>query len=181
MESPSDLNIILRDVRSFTGRHSIPVRPLTILLGENSTGKSTFLAVASAVLDEASFPLRLAFNRPPYALGTHDNVLSNQSRKKSKSADLAVGFTLINPSHRERSEVVATYAGRRGRIELSKLLLKGPKGQLTLSIEAGIVSGTLTIQDAGEQRQFDFHVPEAAIVGDLYSIVITSRRCPSSC
>lgn len=36
--------LILDDVRCFAGRHEVPLAPLTVLAGENSSGKSTFLA-----------------------------------------------------------------------------------------------------------------------------------------
>src|SRR5262245_35343153 len=75
-----DLNIVVRDVRCFAGRHSIPVRPLTILLGENSTGKSTFLALAAAIFDGSNFPLRLDLNAPPYDLGNFDNIITASRR-----------------------------------------------------------------------------------------------------
>ena len=58
------MKILLRDVRSFCNRHLIPLRPLTFLVGENSTGKSTFLATL-AQLSQPEFPtVRPAFNVP---------------------------------------------------------------------------------------------------------------------
>jgi AAA15 family ATPase/GTPase len=39
------VQLILENVRSFCGRHVIPTKPLTILVGENSSGKTTFLAM----------------------------------------------------------------------------------------------------------------------------------------
>jgi predicted ATPase len=45
-----DLTLIIENVRTFRGRHEIPIRPLTILTGENSSGKTTLLAMFSARL-----------------------------------------------------------------------------------------------------------------------------------
>ena len=38
--------LILEDFRCFAGRNEVPIRPLTLLVGENSTGKTSFLAAA---------------------------------------------------------------------------------------------------------------------------------------
>ena len=45
--------LILEDFRCFAGRHEVPIRPLTLLVGENSTGKTSFLAGVRAALDRA--------------------------------------------------------------------------------------------------------------------------------
>jgi len=44
------VKLILENIRTFSGFHEIPIRPLTLLTGENSTGKSTFLGMLSAGL-----------------------------------------------------------------------------------------------------------------------------------
>ena len=43
--------LILEDFRCFSGRHEVPIRPLTLLVGENSTGKTSFLAAVRAAHD----------------------------------------------------------------------------------------------------------------------------------
>lgn len=168
-----DLSVIIRDVRSFAGRHVVPVRPLTILLGENSTGKSTFLATMAALLDE-TFPLRLDVNRPPYDLGSHDNIVNAQRRKTGKTTDFSVGFTVDDTTNRRRTEVVATYVGHRGQIELSSFLLKGGAGELSLSIEAEIMTGRLAFTEDSETFEFNFHTPGRPMPSDLYSLVMMS-------
>ena len=39
----------MRDVRCFDGEHEFNIRPLTFLIGENSTGKSTVLGCLQAL------------------------------------------------------------------------------------------------------------------------------------
>ncbi len=50
------MEVILENIRSFAGRHVIIIKPLTILVGENSTGKSTFLAALSTLSDPKGYP-----------------------------------------------------------------------------------------------------------------------------
>ena len=42
------ISVYLEHVRSFADAQTVPIRPLTLLVGENSSGKTTFLAVAHA-------------------------------------------------------------------------------------------------------------------------------------
>jgi hypothetical protein len=58
------MELILENVRCFAGEHTVRIRPLTILVGENSSGKSTFLAALSAVCDPVGFPMQPSFNEP---------------------------------------------------------------------------------------------------------------------
>src|SRR5215467_4481551 len=70
------IELTLENVRSFSGKHVIPIRPLTLLVGENSSGKSTILAAVSTASDAAYFPFRPRFNEPPYGLGSFDTIAS---------------------------------------------------------------------------------------------------------
>ena len=42
---------IIKDVRCFAGENRLKIRPLTFLVGENSTEKSTILGCFSALFD----------------------------------------------------------------------------------------------------------------------------------
>ncbi len=62
------MELILENVRSFCDRHSIPLRPLTVLVGENSTGKTSLLAMLAHVQDPGFPSTRPAFNIPPFEI-----------------------------------------------------------------------------------------------------------------
>ncbi len=67
--------LIIENVRCFRGRHEVPLAPLTILVGENSTGKSTLLAMARLAWDVSTgYPL--SFNEEPFRLGSYDQIAS---------------------------------------------------------------------------------------------------------
>ena len=68
--------LILEDFRCFAGRHEVPIRPLTLLVGENSTGKTSFLAGVRAALDRAE----PNFNEEPFRLGSYDQIATNRGR-----------------------------------------------------------------------------------------------------
>ena len=73
--------LILEDFRCFAGRNEVPIRPLTLLVGENSTGKTSFLAAVRAAHDRAAPD----FNEPPFHLGSYDEIANH-------GADPATGF-----------------------------------------------------------------------------------------
>ena len=77
--------LIIEDVRCFAGRQEFNIRPLTFLVGENSTGKSTVLGCFGA-LDNfmRGSHQGLDFNIEPYQMGSFvDIVRRSNPRKKA--------------------------------------------------------------------------------------------------
>ena len=69
---------MLSNVRCFEGQHDFNIRPLTFLVGENSTGKSTVLGclqVLGDYLNLDSFMKNIDFNRAPYEMGSFTDIL----------------------------------------------------------------------------------------------------------
>ena len=71
----------MEDVRCFSERQTLEIRPLTFLVGENSTGKTTALACFHVLVDY----LRnrgVDFNLHPYSMGTFKDIVRNSTKKK---------------------------------------------------------------------------------------------------
>ncbi len=75
------MEIIIENIRTFAGKHEIPLKPITILTGENSSGKTTFLAGLSALTSQVGYPLEPVFNAPPYNLGSYDTIATYKGGK----------------------------------------------------------------------------------------------------
>ena len=58
--------IRLRDFRCFRERQTARLAPLTLLVGEDSTGKTSFLAVVRAIWDAAHGSGDPDFRKPPF-------------------------------------------------------------------------------------------------------------------
>ncbi|MGD0297041.1 MAG: DUF3696 domain-containing protein [Bryobacteraceae bacterium] len=73
-------------IRCFSARQDAVIRPLTLLVGENSSGKSTFLALCnsanSIILAIAS---ENSFNDPPFLLGAYDQIASYRRGGQAES------------------------------------------------------------------------------------------------
>ena len=76
--------IFFENIRCFTNRQDVPLAPLTVLVGENSSGKSTFLALVRLAWDlvEGRYSL-LDFNEEPFLL-----VLSPKSLARKVPASI---------------------------------------------------------------------------------------------
>ena len=83
MDRPSEF--VVEDVRCFGGAHGGRLRPITLLIGENSTGKTTFLGCYGVLhrLFSGWSPAGEGpdFNREPFAMGSfHDIVRARRGR-----------------------------------------------------------------------------------------------------
>ncbi len=103
--------LIIEDVRCFAGRQEFNIRPLTFLVGENSTGKSTVLGCFDALLRFARargpYGADLDFNVQPYQMGVFADIV-RRSRPGKKNFKL--GFESRSENKNENIEYVLTLA-----------------------------------------------------------------------
>jgi hypothetical protein len=89
--------LIIENVRCFAGEHRIPLRPLTLLVGENSTGKSTFLSLARLawrVLESGNTP---DFNEEPFLLGAFEQIV-HRNGGRGEIQNFSLGAAYITDS-----------------------------------------------------------------------------------
>jgi predicted ATPase len=134
------MKLVIENVRSFARRHSISIRPLTLLVGENSTGKSTFLAALSAVSDSNAFPGPAGLNKPPYDLGGFENIATYKSGS-GRAKKFGLGFAANSDRH---IQTIAHYAPFRGETRLKEFALETPRGNISLEWRDNRVIGTVT-------------------------------------
>jgi hypothetical protein len=87
-------SLILQDFRCFAGFQEIPLRPLTLLVGENSSGKTSFLA-AARITELLRSPLDVPpnFNKEPFALGAFDELANYKGGKAGRAETFRLGMT----------------------------------------------------------------------------------------
>ena len=79
--------LTIEDVRCFAGRQEFNIRPLTFLVGENSTGKSTVLGCFDALhrfTRARTYGVDLDFNVEPYQMGVFADIARRSTPKKKK-------------------------------------------------------------------------------------------------
>ena len=84
--------IRLRDFRCFGAPQTARLAPLTLLVGENSTGKTSFLAAVRAVWDAAHGSRSPDFRKAPYDLGAFPEIVYRRGGRGSNPDSFAIGF-----------------------------------------------------------------------------------------
>ncbi len=124
----------MEEVRCFAGRQTLEIRPLTFLVGENSTGKTTTLACFHVLANYLRHG-ELDINPYPYSLGTYRDIVRN-SKKKEKYFKL--GFTgrysFAGRYSNENVEVTVEFVEKKGGIEptVSSIRVKFVDGEVIL-------------------------------------------------
>jgi predicted ATPase len=81
----------MEEVRCFAERQQFKIRPLTFLVGENSTGKTTALACFQVLANYLKSG-EVDFNAEPYSMGIFKDIVRN-SRPKGSAFKLGFTFT----------------------------------------------------------------------------------------
>jgi predicted ATPase len=118
----------IEEVRCFGERQQFEIRPLTFLVGENSTGKTTALGCFQVLADYLRGKA-IDFNRPPYSMGNFKDIVRN-SKKKEKAFKL--GFTFRNDN--EDVKWTVEYVEKKGSVEpiVSSITVKLTDGEIVL-------------------------------------------------
>ncbi len=88
--------ITIKNVRCFVEPQPAPIAPLTLLVGENSTGKSTFLAMTRIVVSLLGKPGMANFNEEPFFLGSYNDI-ANYRGGRWRAQSFHVGLTTELP------------------------------------------------------------------------------------
>lgn len=90
---------LLEDVRCFRGEQRAKLRPITLLVGENSTGKTSFLGCYSVLHNLLTgFPsptLSLDFNREPFLMGSFRDIVRLQLGRAGLKDKFRLGVSII--------------------------------------------------------------------------------------
>lgn len=84
--------ITLKNYRCFREEQSARLAPLTLLVGENSTGKTSFLALIRALWDVAFAESVPDFQEPPYNLGSFRDIVHSRGGRSKPAKTFAAGF-----------------------------------------------------------------------------------------
>ncbi len=86
--------VTLKNYRCFREEQSARLAPLTLLVGENSTGKTSFLAMVRALWQVSSESLVPDFQQPPYDLGAFREIVHHRARNRGQSFEASFTRTI---------------------------------------------------------------------------------------
>lgn len=112
MSQPTEL--LLEDVRCFQGVQRARLSPITLLVGENSTGKTTFLGCYSALhrMLEAPFGTPpVDFNLEPFSMGSFRNIVRSRRGSAGRIREFRIGIGMPGATDgiTQPYQVVATF------------------------------------------------------------------------
>ena len=86
-------SVRLKNYRCFRDEQTAKLAPLTLLVGDNSTGKTSFLAMMRALWD-VFFEFRIPdFKEEPYDLGSYDEIAHHRGGRSGRADGFEAGFS----------------------------------------------------------------------------------------
>ncbi len=89
--------ITLKNYRCFADEQTARLAPLTLLIGENSTGKTSFLAMIRTLSKVARGSPIPNFNEPPYNLGSFDEIVHYKGVNVARADTFEASITVNAP------------------------------------------------------------------------------------
>ncbi|MEQ8557067.1 MAG: AAA family ATPase [Henriciella sp.] len=87
------MKIGFEQFRCFGERQSADIKPLTLLVGENSTGKSTFMSGLRFILDFTSGRVDSSFNKDPFFLGGYRDIAHYRGGKYGRAPSFSISIS----------------------------------------------------------------------------------------
>ncbi len=100
--------ITIGNYRCFRDKQMAPLAPLTLLIGENSTGKTSFLAMIRALWDVAFGDRTPDFKEDPYDLGSFEEIAHYRGGRGGRAGEFeaAARFDVAeDPSRRSKKNI----------------------------------------------------------------------------
>ncbi|MEO0966447.1 MAG: AAA family ATPase [Planctomycetota bacterium] len=177
------MKLILENVRSISNRQEFEVKPLTFLVGENSTGKTTFLAMLAAALSGEIVQTTPDFNISPFDLGSFDNIASFRGGKAGRSKRFTVGLEAEwLPRHRARRgqpetiRIVSEFRSDKGQIVLASHIAESSKGKLTANLTEDAINIDVEVKSTSTSKNSKplkitetYHEPSDKLSSSIHS------------
>ena len=150
--------VTLKNFRCFREEQVARLAPLTLLVGENSTGKSSFMAMIRALWDLAHWRHRVPdFKEAPYDLGSFDEIAHYRGGSVARAESFEAGFKVaLRHNSRERRRAVSHGESYRFSVTFKK------RGTVPGPVSARLSHRQAWIEDSltGEFRQTKFGTSE---------------------
>ena len=109
--------LVIQDVRCFQGEQRGRLKPITLLVGENSTGKTTFLGcykvLAELLLSTHARPRRFDFepdfNNEPFSMGSFRDIVRSRRGPGGRIDEFKLGMTFDGPKEKVGCRILATF------------------------------------------------------------------------
>jgi hypothetical protein len=151
--------LLTENVRCFQQAQSSPIRPITVLVGENSSGKTTFLALVRMAWELVQGRLEHdLFNEEPFLLGSYDQIASLSGSKAGSAKSFVVGMELsAGASPQDKVTVSTRFVSLNAQPKLEEWVLQA--GDSRIEVQVGERSEVLSAKVVTSHRtqEIDTH------------------------
>jgi AAA ATPase domain len=155
--------LTIQNIRCFTNPKPVLLAPLTLLVGENSTGKSTFLALMRLAWDIAYSHRDIDFNEEPFLLGAWDQIANYRGGRAGRATSFGIG--LERPFRPRKGALHPVDLPADARVSFSATFRKS--GSHPVIAEQSLQSGPYTFRvvwpEKDEHPAFDVRIGEKRI------------------
>lgn len=157
--------LVLKDVRCFRSVEA-PLAPLTLLVGENSTGKTSFLALLRLAFDLVRPRTgALDFNDEPFRLGAYDEIAHYHGGQGKRAREFTLGLARLGLGKGDEVRWEATLKNEAGQPSISKFVIAIGKNSIHFHASKEItVSAYYVIDGKTFQIEYFKHIPIYEIV-----------------
>ncbi|MEK6805048.1 MAG: AAA family ATPase [Pseudomonadota bacterium] len=154
--------LIMRNIRCFVAPEHAVIKPLTLVLGDNSAGKTTLLSCIRLAWDMAYRTQKLDFNEDPFRFGAFEQIAHMFGGKKGRARTITLGFR----------EMINAEQSPSGKPEcVHRELELGKRGAESIVVSNKIdVDGIFTLHlgksDSGKWT-VSYKTPEKTVVRDI--------------
>jgi hypothetical protein len=168
------LAVKFEDFRGFQDSGWVEIRPITLLIGENSAGKTSFLAGVRYLLEAFSRSSSAPFNRAPYFLGGFEQIAHVRGGRTGRAKNFKLSIRIPETESNQLSfldtdqHTTHSFSFGKGypQPEIEAYRLLGDDLALTLSFAHETPRGTIS-RLSGEERMVNLSFrrapPSAAI------------------
>ena len=172
--------LLFENVRCFYGEHTSLLRPLTFLLGENSSGKTSFLALNRIAWDIAQGDLSDdIFNEDPFQLGAYDQIASHKGGRAGRSKTFTIGCEVSLSSKVKRPEIFsneviikAKFTSQSGQPKLDQWIFNSGK----FGLEMRFGDQNRVIEAKVSNQTSEYAIPEKAFLGRMFNPIRVLRE-----
>lgn len=184
--------IILKDFRCFHGEQTARLAPLTLLVGDNSTGKTSFLAVIRALWDAFHKQQEPNFKDAPYDLGNFPELVYRRGGKGGSANSFSAGFASavpdINPASKpnsyrrmefrmriKESRTVPVLHSRSLSDDAGAKVVEFPNGGTNRSFRLTTINGSWNVK-MPEMMRKGFDLPFSISAMDLHHVLMWGQE-----
>lgn len=163
------IHLLLKKFRCFSSPKQVPLAPLTLVVGENSSGKTSLLAAIRFAFDIVQGNTDLDFNEEPFVLGAFDEIVTRKNQRHGRSFEIGMDFEsplrASQQAHHGVSRnmrITSSFVSRAGQPQALEWRLEHDQYRLIFTMRSG-EGPNLVIDTGSEQLRARFKSRRASL------------------